>query len=259
MISQVRHSKKKPRGYVIWKGPSLLDGAPVVLIATRGSKRKANEKTGAMVQTYILRADIPPIEAMKTGADSSICGNCQHRPANNGTCYVRIDTGPNMVYRAFIRGKAYHDATRADLSSLFPGEHIRIGSYGDPSAIPVSVWTRLVSQAEGYTGYTHQWKEPAYKGLAAFCMASCDTLEETTQAQAQGWRTFSVIPSAGELAIPKGAMLCPASEQGGYKLNCNQCLACDGLAKGRHSHVVIPVHGVNFKQVRFNNLIQIGG
>ena len=39
-------------GYVIYKGPSLLDGAPIVVIAVIGS---GNTKTGDMVQTYILR------------------------------------------------------------------------------------------------------------------------------------------------------------------------------------------------------------
>ena len=58
---------------IIYKGPSLLDGAPIVVIATYSNR---NTKTGHVVQTYILRADINPLEASKTGADVSICGNC---------------------------------------------------------------------------------------------------------------------------------------------------------------------------------------
>ena len=45
---------------VIYRGPSLLDGAPIVVIAT---VTDTNSKTGAMVQTYIIRSDMPPTDA----------------------------------------------------------------------------------------------------------------------------------------------------------------------------------------------------
>ena len=50
---------------IIYKGPSLLDGKPIVAIATYSNR---NTKTGHVVQTYILRSDINPLEASKTGA-----------------------------------------------------------------------------------------------------------------------------------------------------------------------------------------------
>ena len=58
---------------IIYNGPSLLDGKPIVVIATFSNR---NKKTGAVVQTYILCRDISPLEASKTGADFTICGNC---------------------------------------------------------------------------------------------------------------------------------------------------------------------------------------
>jgi len=61
---------------IIYKGPSLLDGKPIVVIATFSNR---NTKTGAVVQTYILRSDINPLEASKTGEDFSICGDCTMR------------------------------------------------------------------------------------------------------------------------------------------------------------------------------------
>ena len=61
---------------IIYKGPSLIDGKPIVVIATFTNR---NTKTGQVVQTYILREDINPLEASKTGADYSICGNCPMR------------------------------------------------------------------------------------------------------------------------------------------------------------------------------------
>lgn len=69
----------KPLGYILYEGPSMIDGAPIVVIVNKidGSD---NAKTGAMVQTFIIRSDVAPVEALATGADVSICGDCEHRP-----------------------------------------------------------------------------------------------------------------------------------------------------------------------------------
>ena len=48
---------------IIYNGPSLLDDKPIVVIATYSNR---NTKTGHVVQTYILREDIHPLEASKT-------------------------------------------------------------------------------------------------------------------------------------------------------------------------------------------------
>jgi len=40
---------------IIYRGPSVLDGAPIVVVATYS---KRNKKTGTMVQTYIIRDDM---------------------------------------------------------------------------------------------------------------------------------------------------------------------------------------------------------
>ena len=44
-------SKPREKGYILYEGPSALDGAPIVVIATMET---SNAKTGAMVQTWIL-------------------------------------------------------------------------------------------------------------------------------------------------------------------------------------------------------------
>jgi hypothetical protein len=68
-----------------WRGPSPVDGAPIVLIITGlsalPSEQSDNRKTGPMVQTYILRQDMAPVAAMMAGMDRSICGDCPLRPA----------------------------------------------------------------------------------------------------------------------------------------------------------------------------------
>ena len=62
--------------HIIYQGPSLIDGAPIMVLAQSNSN---NRKTGDMVQTYIQRSDIDPITASRTGQDSSICGDCIHK------------------------------------------------------------------------------------------------------------------------------------------------------------------------------------
>ena len=64
------------RGVVRYRGPSLIDGGPIVAIATFGS---SNQKTGDVPQVWILREDEPPVRAAKTGADHSVCGDCPLR------------------------------------------------------------------------------------------------------------------------------------------------------------------------------------
>ena len=61
---------------IIYEGPSLIDNKPIVVIYQPQGR---NPKIGDMAQTWILRSDIDPITANRTGGDYSICGNCPHK------------------------------------------------------------------------------------------------------------------------------------------------------------------------------------
>ena len=116
---------------IIYKGPSLLDGKPIVVIATYS---KRNAKTGAVVQTYILVDGINPLEASKTGADFSICGNCAMRgevttdpnrkQAKNRRCYVNLGQGVLIVFKAYERGVYPMADNTADRKSIGRGRFI---------------------------------------------------------------------------------------------------------------------------------------
>ena len=232
----------KPTGYTIYNGPSLLDGTPIMVVALLGS---SNRKTGNMVQTYILRQDMRPVQAVQTGADAAICGDCKHRPSNGGACYVVVAQGPTVVYKTWVAGK-YPAATPADVGALVAGRMVRLGTYGDPAAVPAWVWEALTSQAAGRTGYTHQWNNPALSTdqrarIGALCMASADNQDEATQARAQGMRYFR-IRSADE-PVNKGEFVCPASAEGGMRKLCTTCGACNGTTKSTGASPVIIVHG----------------
>jgi hypothetical protein len=254
----------KPRGFVVWEGPSALDGSPIVLIATRGTKGKANSKTGSMVQTYILNRNLDPVRAAQQGRDKGICGDCPHKLSEQGTCYVRLDTGPLNVFKAYKRGTYARCFNSSVVGVQLAGELVRMGAYGDPCAVPIEVWQGLLRYAKGHTGYTHQWRQDRFQEFASLCMASCDNTPEDELARARGWRTFTIVTheqfdTRHSLPVVRGSFLCPASAEGGKKLTCSQCLACDGNASGRGATVYIPVHGASYKQKRFDQLITIGG
>ena len=92
---------RAPRGFTFYDGPSMLTGERIIGIALVHS---SNRKTGDMVQTYILRADMRPTDAVRIGADVAICGMCPQRPALGGACYVVVCQGPTVVFKTWQRG-----------------------------------------------------------------------------------------------------------------------------------------------------------
>ena len=217
-------------GTIIYKGPSLLDDSPIVVIATGLGRPSKNTKTGEMVQTWIMRSDIEPHVAVRTGDDVSVCGNC---PLRGKPCYVLVKNAPLSVYRKFKRGGYKHD-----LYDLLQGQRIRLGSYGDPAAMPLALTRRLASIASHWTGYTHQWK--TVHGLRDFCMASVDSEAERVQAIRAGWRTFRVSnkPLPAEVQCPE---VTPGSTA-----TCATCNLCKGAAITARS-ISIPAHGIGAK------------
>ena len=242
---------KNPTGYVIWEGPSKFDGAPLVAIAIIHSK---NSKTGDMVQTFILRADQSPLDALANGADASICGGCIHRPrvpagARNGrkgkpklerTCYVNVGQSVMAIWNAYKRGRYPVDPAAA--ARACAGRMVRLGAYGDPAAVPVRIWHALLKRAAGHTGYTHAWHLRAGRALRSLTMASADNVQELERARAAGWRTFRVRAAAEPLQARE--LVCPASAENNTGRTCATCGACDGSARGpAQASVAIIVHG----------------
>lgn len=231
---------------ILYRGPSMLDGKPIVVVATGIAGRNSrNEKTGGLIQTWILRDDLSPVDAVKTGEDASICGDCPHRGEivdgrNVGrSCYVTVFQAPLSVWKAAQRG--VYGEIASDLGAIGEGRKVRLGSYGDPAAVPFAVWQALLSRALGSTGYTHQWK--LFPALAAYCMASCDSEADRIMANALGFRTFRVRRE-DEPRLEK-EVICPASKEAGMKTNCALCLACGGHAAKAKADVVIVAHGAS--------------
>ena len=248
-------------GVILYEGPSLIDGAPIVVIATGLKKPSKNAKTADMVQTWILRKDIHPKYAVRSGDDVSICGECPHRMREHAepdgstktlrTCYVNMRT-PITVWSCYKRG-GYAHATVEHVRTI-RSRHVRLGSYGDPAAVPFGVW-KLIKPAKDRhrTGYTHQWDWPGVdKRLKQLCMASADSEQERERAQAQGWRTFEVRPLGAD--APERGFQCPSDPALETHKSCEDCGACHGAPRGVKASPWIYAHGPSKKRVGLNIL-----
>jgi len=237
------------QSFVIYEGPSLIDGKPIVAIAQIKSN---NRKTGNLVQTWILNAAVDPITASRTGQDESICGTCPHKgtPSNKDsgwakdrTCYVNLLFAPNGIYKAYKKGvypvAQGHEAIRA--IGLLRG--VRLGSYGDPMAVPEWVWRSLTSGAEFVTAYTH-----GNNAMPDMIMTSADNEAQAYDAWDKGERTFRVVSHVDALIKGK-EILCPASEEAGARTQCAACKLCGGNSIKAKS-VAIVAHGASKRKAK---------
>lgn len=237
--------KPKPKSGIFYNGASVIDGKQIigVMIVSSG-----NTKTGNVIQTYIIRSDMNPLEANRKGEDFSICGSCPHRGtansekvsglADNRSCYVNLGQGVTQVYKSFLKGN-YPVLTDEEITSNVSGRMVRIGTYGDGYAIPENRWALIRANAEGITAYTHQ-----QNNTHDYYMKSADSLQEAQGHWRGGYRTFRIVKDYSE--VQKNEIVCP-SEKG---VLCKDCGLCDGSKKAKS--VVIKVHGVgakNFKGV----------
>lgn len=228
-------------GFKLWEGASLLTGEPIVVIVTmNGNNPKTDNDFKSMVQTWIMLRDTPPHEAVKSGNDEGVCGNCIQRPSVGGACYVKTFQAPLSIWRAYKRGN-YNNVI--NLESL-RGAELRLGSYGDPSAVPYEVWENLIDKVQPrlMTGYTHQMSHKAFdKRMAEVCMISADTPKVALKAHAQGFRTFRMTTDTEQL-LPN-EIICPNDTDG---VKCIDCGLCDGA--GDKPNIAILAHGALAKR-----------
>lgn len=231
-----RGRSSKPKGVILYRGPSLIDGAPIVVVVTFES---ANRKTGPMAQVWILRADVHPVQAIASGADVSICGGCRHRGVEGvRTCYVNVGQAPAQVWKSWKRG--LYGKRAVGSGAWARRRRVRWGAYGDPAAVPFRIAERTFGYAAGHTGYTHQWGGVGAPWVGRL-QASCDSPAEAMEAAMRGWATFLVQPRGAEApardAFPGRTVIeCLADAKG---LQCVDCRICDGA----RAHVWIEAHG----------------
>ena len=140
---------RRPNGVILYRGPSLLDGRPIVCIATGLRAASQNEKTGEMVQTYVLcRRGALAGQGHPRRPRRQRVRRLPHagglRPPDG-----RLPQGRSPATSTRARGPRRSTApccgaptppTSGRLHrALFAGRSVRFGTYGDPAAVPVRV------------------------------------------------------------------------------------------------------------------------
>jgi|SRR5262252_6059864 len=199
----------KENGYIIFESDEI------VAIATGFKSSSANTKTGGMIQTWFLDKRINPAEAVKTGADKAVCFDCPF--AGGQGCYVAVGKAPLGVWRKYQRGGYFH---LIDLT-LVAGRKFRFGSYGEPILLPIGIVRAIAAASNGWTGYTHQWRQVKYLAYRDYLMASTSDADDAL-ARSFGWRTFCVTDSETD------SIVCPASAEAGHRTTCEKCGLCSG-------------------------------
>lgn len=231
----------KDTGFILYDGPSMLNGKPIIAILT---KESSNVKTGNMGQIWILDKDSEPHIAAKTGANDSVCGDC---PIKDG-CYVVLHQGPLAVYRKYKRGgyqdTSYQLGDRLFILNKLAALKIRFGAYGDPAALPLWLLKAISSNCKDFTGYTHQWDKAKFRYLRDFFLASVETPEQSYRAMKAGFRYFRVKEETSRLS--PWEIVCPA----GAGTQCKDCLLCNGSKQAKN--IVIDAHGARSVNIEFN-------
>lgn len=225
---------------VVYRGPSRLDGGPIVAALTFDSK---NRKTGPMVQAWVLRSDVTPRLALARGLDRSICGDCVHRSDGDGitgrSCYVKTQLGPTTIFDKLTAG-AYAEPSLEEASAVLAGAQLRLCAYGDPVAVPFEVWRALLVTVSGFTSYTHQWRTCDQR-FRLFTMASVESPCEVDQAHRLGWRTFRTRLHSEPVRADE--IVCPASDEAGHRTTCDACGLCVGRRRNGARSIAIIAHG----------------
>ena len=220
-----------PNGVIVYDGPSMLDGKPVVVVLTSLRGTSANDKTSGdgagalpLAQTYVIpRSMIPEPDADKrarkaewhadlaAGCDAAVCGACPLRPSTVAAlraqglpapdqCYVL--NGPDDVAAAVGRG-AYPVATLAQAAGyvramLAAGRiaGVRGGSWGDPAAAPPEVHLALYAavhdrRPDGLRGLRSRVRHPDGRERPAVWTCYTRTWEYAPTVAAP-WRTFAM-------------------------------------------------------------------
>lgn len=235
---------------ILYEGASLINGQPIVALAQSDS---TNSKTGNMIQTFILDATTDPLTASRKGLDESICGSCPHRgtpnnndkgQATNRTCYVTLAHAPLGKYKAYKKGVyGTKTATLKEIESFGSLQGVRLGTYGDPCAVPNDIWKALTSKALYSTAYTHAAINPMPESI----MTSTDNLWQSVKAWGRGERTFRVISHVDQLY--RNEILCPASEEMGKRATCASCKLCGGASVNAKS-IAIVAHGTSKRKAK---------
>ncbi len=218
-----------------WEGPSEINGAPIMGYIAGEHNPSSNTKTGPALQVGVMLRGVHPWEAVSTGDDLAICGDCPLRPSNHKAAKLR---GEAVADNACYVNTGFKNAQRMSIErsevkpktvQAFIEEHafIRFGEYGNLSSLPREVLEPMLKGAKKWAMYEHEWRRPENQWLREYAMASVHSLEEKAEANALGWRTYRTVSKDDPLPgrTTTGEIWCPNYTHG---TTCNKCGLCNG-------------------------------
>ena len=197
-----------------------------------------------LLQSWIIQQNLVPTEAAKKGLEKGICGTCPLKLSQTGACFVNL-LPVNNIYRKYFAG-SYSKFSANEIEVIKRYRYpIRIGSYGDPTAVPFDVWKPIISASGGHTGYTHRWdNNECDSRWKKYLMASVQSESEACIAQNLGWRTFRII--APDAPLSENEILCRHTKDNATQ--CEACMLCDG--KSNKPNIADRVHGLKWSAIR---------
>jgi len=211
-------TKKATKRKVKRHNSMVVEYSTFYLVFTCIVKPSANDKTGEMIQTYLIDKE--------TISDSKVfgakCGDC---PLVD-VCYVQKDKlSVRAALKRLIDGEstAYVWSTLDEVLAAISGREVRFGTYGDPSVIPLDDMARIVDAVSKWTGYSHFWREinPLY---AQYLMASVEDIHGELEALSAGYRPFRVMLDSDEAPeVSDNAIECPHYTRGVQCIDCGLC------------------------------------
>lgn len=236
---------KKAKAINVYKTTNLL-GQEVVVQVQYGS---TNAKTGDGVQIWILPYEWILIGKSAMDNDEASCLDCPHSKRGTRKCYVRkgnaemgLKSKVNSLHTAFVNGRLNVlpiDELASNEIANIQGKYVRLGAYGEPVLIGEANMIAITQAASSFTGYTHQWRNPAYQWASKYLMASVENEPLMNVAHRMGWRTFRVMDKS-QSPIKGTEISCPASKEAGSVTTCNKCGLCKGTSsKGKSISIIL--------------------
>ena len=229
------------RGVSLGTHRSQLNGDRMRTILMLSS---ANRKTGDVNHTVHLPADTGISQALKTGADESVCGDCDLSPSKRNICYINHRWLLNIEKGAYPDLSDLEPAQQAYLDLRLNYFTTRLGSMGDPASDTRHL--KMLTRHNKTVGYTQQWNKPQFEHLRSDMMASVASPQMAEQAQSQDWRTYRI--KTEDEPLMENEILCPHP-----RLQCRDCGLCSG---GKGKNIAQNVHGIKAKQ---NNYLKLRG
>lgn len=227
--NKATNKKIKESGYIIYEDDLRVS------IATMETN---NAKTGNMIQIWILSKEDEPNKLVKSGKDDTVCGNCPLR-AGNG-CYVMTHQAPLSIYRSWKKGNYSNNYN--EFLEVVKGRKVRFGAYGDPYYIPFNILEEIAQNSNGYTGYTHQWRNKGFDNrYLNILMASVDNAKQLNKLPKQS-KYFRIIQDLEELQDTE-----TVCDNLLYGTSCNDCMKCNGV---NETSIVVLAHGIKSKKIK---------